>query len=163
MVLRFALAAALIAAPAFAAEPPDAPVATASGSSSVAEQIDAYLRSSPALEVEDPEDVDGVVPTRPDRRPHGEVGVAVGTGGFRSVYGRADMPLGDSGRVSLAFEDTRYGRAYGRAYDPAYGGGFGLRGGLDRQRCDLEAMTPLRSLDTMGGPHGRCMRSLPDW
>lgn len=149
MSLRLALAAALIAAPALAAEPQEAPMATAGEAQSVAEQIDAYLRSSPVLQVEEAQAVDGIVARDPDRRPHGEVSVAVGTGGYRSVYARAEMPVGDLGRVSLAFGDTRYGRAYGGLYD----GGLGL----DGQRCGLEAMTPARPLDAMGGPHGRCV------
>lgn len=158
MFLRLIFAAALCAAPALAAEPPEGPMATARATPTVAEQIDAYLRSSPVLQVEQSDAIDGVVPAELDRRPHGEVAVAVGTGGYRSVYARTEMPLGESGRVSLAFEDTRYGRTSGRSYD----GGFGL-GSIDRQRCDLERLTPPRPLDRMGGPHGRCMSSTPPW
>lgn len=155
MPLRLALAAALFAAPALAADQPAAPMTTGPDQG-VAEQIDAYLRSSPIFEVEEADAVDGVVARGPDRRPHGEVAVAVGTGGYRSVYARTEMPVGDMGRVSLAFQDTRYGRTQGRFH----GDGFGI----DRQRCDLEAMTPMRSLDaTFGGPHGRCARPIPSW
>ena len=162
MFLRLAFAAALIAAPSLAAEPPEGPVTTAGATKSVAEQIDAYLRSSPVLEVEPVDAIDGVVPAQIDRRPHGEVSVAVGTGGYRSVYARTEMPLGDTGSVSLAFGDTRYGRAYGGPYGGFYGAGPGF--GLDRQRCGLEGMTPLRSLDsTFGGPHGRCASPIPSW
>lgn len=151
MSLRLAFAAALIAAPALAAEPPEAPMATAGAGPSVAEQIDAYLRSSPVLEVEAADSVEGAVMRDPDRRPHGEVGVAIGTGGYRSVYARTEMPVGENAQVSLAFQNTRNGRYYG---------GFGI----DRQRCDLEVMTPMRSLDaTFGGPHGQCVRPIPSW
>ncbi len=169
MRIRLALLAALIAAPALAAEP-DAPVATASTTPapmSTAEQIDAFIKSSPlpdarrggALDGE----LDGVVPGD-DRKPHGEVGVAVGTGGYRSVYGRAEFPVGKNGRASLAFQDTRNGYGYGYSrdwYGGPYGGGPLGFGSLDRRRCDHEAMTPARPLDTAG--HSRCVRPLSDW
>jgi len=165
MRIRLALLAALIAAPAFAAEP-DAPVATASTTPapmSTAEQIDAYIKSSPVPDARRDDAVDGVVPGE-DRKPHGEVGVAVGTGGYRSVYGRTEIPVGKNGRVSLAFQDTRNGYGYGRGwYGGPYGGGPLALGSPDRQRCDLEGMSPARPLDTMGGPHGRCVRPLSDW
>ncbi|WP_199556042.1 hypothetical protein [Sandaracinobacteroides hominis] len=42
-----------------------------------------------------------------DRRPHGEVGFMVGTGGTRGVYGATSVPLGDNGWASFAFESSR--------------------------------------------------------
>jgi hypothetical protein len=170
MRIRLAVLVALIAAPAFAAEP-DAPVATAQPGSpptSTAEQIDAFIKSSPAREARRAEDAvaDGVVPGE-DRKPHGEVGVAVGTGGYRSVYGRTEIPVGKNGRVSLAFEDTKGGYyGYGRrGYygGPYVGGPLGIGSDPDRQRCDLEGMSAVRPLDTMGGPNGRCVRPFSDW
>lgn len=167
MRMRIALLAALIAAPALAAEP-DAPVATAQPGAppvSTAEQIDAFIKSSPARDARRADDaaVDGVIAGE-DRKPHGEIGVGVGTGGYRSVYGRTEIPVGKNGRVSLAFEDTRNGYGYGRGW---YGGPYGAGplgfGGPDRQRCDLEGLSPARPLDTLGGPHGRCVRPLSDW
>jgi hypothetical protein len=178
MRIRPALLAALIAAPAIVAAPAwaqetdareaDAPVATASQAPppmSTAEQIDAFIKSSPLPDPRRDAALDGVVASG-DRRPHGEVGVAVGTGGYRSVYGRTDIPVGKNGRVSLAFEDTRNGYSYGGYgrgwYGGPYGGALGL-GGLDRQRCDLESMSPARPLDATGGPNGRCVRATPGW
>lgn len=155
MILRLAFAAALVAAPALAGAPPEAPVPTAGADPTVAEQIDAYLRSSPVLQLDEPGQVAGVVPGAPERRARGEVSVAVGTGGYRSVYARTDMPLGDSGQVSLAFGETRHGRTQGRFY----GDGFARRG----ERCGLEAMTPARPLDAMGGPHGVCAGPVRPW
>ena len=68
-----------------------------------------------------------------------------------SLFGRFGYQVGDSGRLSVAFADTRYGR--GRA--PIHGGGpWRLDGD---ERCDLEGMTPPRPLDALGGPHGRCL------
>ena len=96
---------ALLATPAFAQEPPQA-TASQTPAPSVAEQIDEYLRTSPAAQID--EGVPGIVP-RDDRRVHGEVAVGIGTGGYRSIYMRSSVPVGDTGRVSVAIEDTRYG------------------------------------------------------
>jgi len=41
---------------------------------------------------------------------HGEVGMFVGTGGSRGVYGRAVAPVGENGQVAIAFENSRFGR-----------------------------------------------------
>ena len=161
MRIRLALLAAVIAAPALAAEP-DAPVATAPTTpapASTAEQIDAFIKSAPMPDARGDDAPDGVVAgvAGDARKPHGEVAVSVGTGGYRSIYGRTEIPVGQDGHVSLAFEDSRNDFGYGRG---RYGGGLG---GPDRQRCDLEALSPARALDAMGGPHGRCVRPLSDW
>ena len=166
MRLRLAFLAAIIASPALAAEPPaaEAPVATASASSSVADQIDAYLRSSPALETEAAEGVAGIVPGD-DRKPHGEVSIGVGTHGYRSVYMRTDLPVGENGRLSIAIEDTRFnGGRHGRWGGRSMGANLavGASSPTERQRCDLEGMTPVRPLDRVGGPNGRCVGSVFD-
>ncbi len=44
----------------------------------------------------------------PDRRPHGEVGMFVGSGGSRGVFGTIGMPLGDNGFASFSFDTGRY-------------------------------------------------------
>jgi hypothetical protein len=51
-----------------------------------------------------------------DRRVHGEVGVAIGTGGYRSIYGTAVAPLGNDGVFAFSFENTQFdqGRYYRR-------------------------------------------------
>jgi hypothetical protein len=43
----------------------------------------------------------------PPRSVHGEVGIAVGTGGYSSIFGTAVMPLGQNGAVALSFENTQ--------------------------------------------------------
>lgn len=150
--------AVLIATPAFAQEAPQSTAAltAAPPAMSVADQIDAFLRTSPAAAIDD--GVPGVVAD--DRKVHGEVAVGIGTGGYRSFYMRSDMPVGESGRLSVAFADTRsarWGGHRGVGADLRFGGGPGL----DRQRCDIEGMTPPRPLDsTFGGPNGRCVRPL---
>jgi hypothetical protein len=54
-----------------------------------------------------------------DHAIHGEMGVAIGTGGYRSMYGTAIVPLGDSATLGLSFEreqdNGRYGN-YRRGY-----------------------------------------------
>lgn len=45
-----------------------------------------------------------------DRRIHGEVGMMIGTNGARGVFGSAVAPIGQSGSVAVAFENTRFGR-----------------------------------------------------
>ena len=156
MRIALALAAALIAGPALA---DDEPVATASqtpapAAMSTAQQIDDFIHSSPAVDATAAGEVDRVV-ARDARKVHGVVEVGVGTGGYRSVYVRTDMPVGENGRLSLAFEDTKYGRH--APYRDYRDGPRGLSGPVDRQRCDLEEMSAPRPLDTLGGPHGRCI------
>ena len=125
--LCLALAAApmafLIAGPALAADPPaDAPTATAA-QPGVAEQIEAFLRDSPAAEL--PADAQQARPAEAPgpRQVHGVVDVAVGSHGYRSVYMRSDIPLGQNGTVSIAVGDSRggypgYGYGYGRRFAP---------------------------------------------
>ncbi len=43
----------------------------------------------------------------PDHGIHGEMGVEVGTGGERAVYGTAVVPLGQTGTAAFSFEDGR--------------------------------------------------------
>lgn len=151
---------ALIAGPALAAAPVpvEAPMSTASSSTSVADQIDAYLKSSPALEVSD-DTPQGVVPSD-DRKLHGEVSIGIGTRGYRSVYARTDLPVGENGRLSIAIEDARFNGRGGFRGGGRRSVGANLALGVDapveRQRCGQEDMTPPRPLDAIGGPHGRC-------
>lgn len=63
-----------------------------------------------------------------DRGIHGEVGVAIGTGGYRSVYGVAALPLGDTGALVLG-----YGQERGRSYGPYRGN---LCRGISDDLCD---------------------------
>ncbi|KQX17929.1 MULTISPECIES: hypothetical protein [unclassified Sphingomonas] len=45
-----------------------------------------------------------------DRGVHGEVGMFVGTGGARGVFGSAVAPVGENGQIAIAFENSRFGR-----------------------------------------------------
>lgn len=44
------------------------------------------------------------------RQVHGEVGMFVGTGGARGMFGSAVAPIGDKGSVAITFENSRFGR-----------------------------------------------------
>jgi hypothetical protein len=132
------LAAGAIVAgpPAWAAETDDAPVTTARAAdgnpaapaaaaepASVADQIDTYMRSSPALALPR-EAAPGVTSSAEPRKVHGEASIAVGTGGYRSVYVRSDLPVGKTGTLSIAVQDSRSNGRHGGFYD-GYGGRFG--------------------------------------
>lgn len=52
--------------------------------------------------------IDGDI--NPSRAVHGEVGFAVGTGGYNAVFGTAVIPLGESGVAAVSFERSDYGR-----------------------------------------------------
>jgi hypothetical protein len=104
-----AAAALAFAAPAMA-DPQaavDAPMSTSSASPQVAQQIQAFIDSSPAAARPDPNDE---LPL-PDRKVHGEVSVSVGNHGYRSAYARSDMPVGKTGTLSVAVGESR-GRGY---------------------------------------------------
>lgn len=65
--------------------------------------------------------VSGRAPGSADRRVQSEVGMMVGTGGTRALYGSTYVPLGESGSAQLSFGTGRLpGHTGGR-----YGGGYG--------------------------------------
>lgn len=76
------------------------------------QQIDAYLRSSPALTLPSEEEIDALQEER-ERKVHGEVSVAVGSHGYRDLYARSDMPVGKTGTLSLAVRDSRFNGRFG--------------------------------------------------
>jgi hypothetical protein len=39
---------------------------------------------------------------------HGEVGMFVGTGGARGVFGTAVAPVGETGQIAVSFENSRF-------------------------------------------------------
>ena len=125
--LSLALAAALVAAPALAAEDPAGPTATAPVAST-ADQIEAFLHDSPVTQLPADSEPVGVTSADASRQPHGVVSVGVGTHGYRSVYMRSDLPIGRTGMLSVAIGDTRFnGGGYGRY------GGYGGYGGWDQR------------------------------
>lgn len=100
-----------------------------------ARQIEDWIASSPAArEGEDGVLADLVGPR--DRKIHGEVGVAIGTGGYRSAYITSVMPIGETGTLALSVGQSKngygygYGHGYGYGYDrfdrPLLGSDYGL-------------------------------------
>ena len=61
----------------------------------------------------------GLEPGR-DRTVHGEMGVAIGTGGYRSMYGTAIVPLGESATLGLSFANEQFNNRNGRYYNRGY-------------------------------------------
>jgi hypothetical protein len=53
---------------------------------------------------------DSVDLTPRDRAIHGEVGFAVGTGGYSAIYGTAVAPLGNDGIIALSLANERFGQ-----------------------------------------------------
>jgi len=102
------------------AKPPAAPMTTG-------EQIDAYLRASPTTPWQDAEGLDRQE-DRPLRQVHGQVGVAVGTGGYRSAFVQSDIPVGRDGNLSIYVQQTQGGRGHGYGYGSGYGNGYGYGG-----------------------------------
>jgi hypothetical protein len=110
------------AAPAGSGAPPSGAPSGAGASSSVADQIDAYLKSSPALAL--PKDGPGGVTTADEpRQIHGFVDVAAGSNGYRSAFVESEIPVGKTGTATIAIGETRFdGRSFG---GPGYRGGPG--------------------------------------
>ncbi|MEO1170150.1 MAG: hypothetical protein AAFW97_15710 [Pseudomonadota bacterium] len=44
-----------------------------------------------------------------ERSVSGVIGFGIGTGGYRTIFGSAFVPLGNTGFLALAFENARYG------------------------------------------------------
>ncbi|MBW8305063.1 MAG: hypothetical protein K0M78_14300, partial [Brevundimonas sp.] len=59
---------------------------------------------------------------RDDRKPHGEVSVGVGTGGYRHYAAAVSLPIGENSRLDISIRQTKndpygYGYGYGAGYD----------------------------------------------
>src|SRR5438270_12066479 len=94
LILAAALGCARAALAGQPAAMPTAPATASDAPPSVADQIDAYLKASPALALPT-EATRGVTSGEEGpRKAHGVVDVAVGSNGYRSAYVRSDVPLG---------------------------------------------------------------------
>jgi hypothetical protein len=138
-----------------AAEP--GPVATAPVATSTADQIDAYLRTSPALAL--PKDGPaGVTTGEEPRQAHGFVDLAVGSSGYRSAYVQSDLPVGKTGTLSIGVGETRFkGRVGGYGY-----GGYGGYGGRFAPGGDRQSLALGLSLGGDAAPDPRCRQSGQD-
>jgi hypothetical protein len=122
-----ALAALALAGASRAAEPEAVATAPTSGPGSgapisTADQIDNYLKTSPALAL--PKDaLGGVVSGDAPRQIHGVVDVSAGSNGYRSAFVATEIPVGKTGTATIAVGETRFnGRGWG---GPGYRGGPG--------------------------------------
>lgn len=129
-VSAFALMVCLAAPPSFGwadqtvatdTAPGSEVVATAAGAPAAPPQADTsslgrWLRDAPPVSGLDDQDQDGVIELRPDRRIHGEVGFGIGTGGYRDAFAAVNMPVGQTGRLGVAVEDTQYGKPWRGEY-----------------------------------------------
>lgn len=97
-----------------------APASEPSAPNSTADQIDTYLKTSPALAL--PKDaLGGVVSGDAPRQVHGVVDVSVGSNGYRSAFVASEIPVGKTGTATIAVGETRFnGRGWGA---PGYRGG----------------------------------------
>ena len=114
------LAGLLGATPAWAA---DEPMATArpADQPSAAAQIDEYLKTSPAVALPKEGAVGITSGADEPRKVHGVVDVAIGNHGYRSAYVRSDFPVGKTGTLSVAVQDTQFNGRVG-PYGYGYGG-----------------------------------------
>ncbi|WP_309604113.1 hypothetical protein [Phenylobacterium sp.] len=127
-----ALLGLLAAAPVLAQEAPQATAPVGVGAvPNIADQIDTYLKTSPAV-LPRPDTLGVTTGTEP-RTVHGVVDVAVGTGGYRSAYLRADLPIGASSTLSVAVRETRSDGRFGprQQQDLGLSLAFGEGDGLD--------------------------------
>ena len=138
-LLTSALLAAALATPALAADPDTVATAPAAGGSpTVAQQIDDYLKTSPALALPT-EGAGGVTSGDEPRKAHGMFDVSVGSGGYRSAYVASEIPIGKTGSATIAVGETRFGNRFGgRLYSypgQSLGLGLGFGAGLDSSDC----------------------------
>ena len=92
------LLAALLAAPGFAATPP------AGEHRLTPAQIQQVLDDAAAQR----EASDRLIRALPTPEVHGELGVEIGTGGYRSAYGSAVLGIGRRGSAMVSFDSTRF-------------------------------------------------------
>jgi hypothetical protein len=115
-------------APTTDARPDASRITPTTQSLTTAEQIDRWIAARPAPDAPFASDRD----LTDDRRMHGFVSGAVGTGDFRAVSVGVSLPIGEKGRLDLSFSQTRNGYGgYGYGYGYGYAGlaydGFGYR------------------------------------
>ena len=121
------LSAPAMADPPVAAAPPasdGAPVSTASQTTDA--KISAWLHDDDRTSQTDGSDEPAadMPPPKPDRRIHGEVGAAIGSHGYRSAFGVATIPLGQSSSATVAIS-TGHGPYPFIADGPWYAGPVG--------------------------------------
>lgn len=110
--------------PAASPTPPASSPQTAVDGLTTDEQIARWL-SARAVE---PTPYGGAPLWRDDRKPHGEVSIGVGTGGYRDYGVAMSLPIGESGRLDLSYRQAENGYPYGYGYDGHGYEGYGYDG-----------------------------------
>lgn len=110
--------------PAASLTPPASSSQTAVDGLTTDEQIARWL----AARAVEPAPFDGAPAWRDDRKPHGEVSVGVGTGGYRDYGVAMSLPVGESGRLDLSYRQVENGYPYGYGYDGYGYDGYGYGG-----------------------------------
>jgi len=114
------LAEAMAAAPDAAVPSPTAQDATPHGLTTE-QQIGRWLEPARRADL-DADPFAGDIGPVDDRQMHGEVSAGIGTGGYRSYGAAVSLPVGENGRLDLAYREGK--NDYGYGY-PGYGYGYG--------------------------------------
>jgi hypothetical protein len=126
------------------------------------DQIAAWLSHSPPIELinDGPAgyatgpklDVNGYPLDKDGKRQvHGEVGMSVGTGGYRSGYVSTLIPIGENSTLGVAVGQTDYGKHGGGYGGYGYGGYGGYGDGYGYGRRGGTSQSLALSLDVRGG------------
>lgn len=74
-------------------------------------QLTRWLQQAPPVNLGD-DYQSGAITQTPNRGVHGEVGFSVGSGGYRDAYGVVTMPVGKTGELGVAVEDTQFNKPF---------------------------------------------------
>ena len=154
-----ATAQAKPSAQALSAQAPPTPVATTTTPPlTTQQQIDAFIYHSPPMDDEHRGVLPAALSEERDedgkRKIHGSMGVSVGTGGYRSAYASALIPVGENTTVGVAVSKTDFGKRGGFYADPYYGygyGGYGYGPGYGRLRGGSQQSVALSVMSGAGG------------
>lgn len=93
------------------APPGVVPASSASERRLTPQQVDKVLADAAKRDKEIPVRTATIADEAPPcpTRPHGEMGVGVGTGGYSSVYGTTVIPVGCRGAVAISIESSNFG------------------------------------------------------
>ncbi|MDR3513917.1 MAG: hypothetical protein P4L73_19945 [Caulobacteraceae bacterium] len=94
-------------------------------------QLTRWLQQAPSVSLGD-DYQSGAITQTPKRGVHGEVGFSVGSGGYRDAYGVVTMPIGKTGELGVAVEDTQFNkpfRVHARSLDVSLALGGASAGG----------------------------------
>jgi len=103
-------------APTTDARPDASQIAPTAQSLTTSQQIDRWISARASTDAPFAEDIGPV----DDRKMHGFVSGAIGTGDFSAVTVGVSLPIGENGRLDLAYSQSRNGYGY-----PGYGYGYG--------------------------------------